>query len=218
MGSQKNNLAASSLVESHRRKTGSLTVAARAVRQHDPVGGRLFISTERRRAIAQHRRKMLRRFERLKKYHPSTKAARMIGASLTSLWRWKKTFARRGLIGLLPKTARCGRHSPFEKIKFTTQALHELEMFFVEHPFNPRAAWQKFANSPTCPPLIARFVQSKGRAPAPLAGIGRVSLVQARVFASADNRWLFVKLPVRGVLTAQIAVPPKFRLARIKNK
>jgi hypothetical protein len=122
-------------------------------------------------------------------------------------------FAARGLAGLMPATARCGRHSPFENLRFTKEALRELELFFVEHPFNPRAAWQRFANLPSCLPIISRFVQRTGRAPAPLAGLGRVHLVKARVFASADERRLFVKLPVRGVLTAQIAVPPKFKLA-----
>jgi hypothetical protein len=217
MGSQKNNLAASSQVEPpHRRKTRLLTVAARAVRQPDPVGGRLFISAERRKVIAQERRKMLRRFERLKKYHRSAKAAQIIGVSLTSLWRFKKSFGVRGLAGLLPKTARCGRHSPFENLHFTKEALRELERFFAEQPFNPRAVWQKFASSPACPPLVARAVR-KGSVPAPLAGLGRVHPVQVRAFASADNRRLFVKLPVRGVVMAQIAVPPKFKLV-IKEK
>jgi hypothetical protein len=218
MGSQKNNLAASSLVEKpHRGKTRLLSVAAPAGRQPDPVDGRFSISAKRRRATAQEHRKMLRRFERLKKYHPSAKAAQIIGASLTTLWRWKKAFTARGLAGLMPKTARCGRHSPFANLRLTKETLRALEMCHVEHPHSPSAAWQRFASSLLCPPLVARAVRRKGSAPAPLAGIGRVSLVRARVFASADQRRLYVKGLVRGVLTAPIAVPSKFNLARLKT-
>lgn len=194
-----------------------MQTVALAGRQDDPLGSRpsKFIPAKKRLAIARERKSMLRRFDRLKKYHHSAKAAQIVGASLVSLWRWKKAFAARGLAGLLPATARCGRHSPFENLRFTKEALRELEMFFVEHPFNPRAAWQKFAMSPACPPLAARFVQRTGKAPAKLTGLGRVHLVQARVFASADQRRLFVKFPVRGVLMTKIAVPTKFKLARL---
>ncbi len=183
--------------------------------QKGSIGAR-FISAKRRKAIAQERRTMLRRFERLKKYHCPVKAAQIIGTSLTSIWRWKKSFMARGLAGLMPATAKCGRHSPFENLRFTTDAVRELELLHVSHVNTPRAAWQKFAKSPSCPALVARAVRRLGRAPAPLADIGRVSLVQARCYASADNRRLFVKLPVKGVLTAQIAVPSKFKLARLK--
>jgi hypothetical protein len=216
MGSHKNNFEAQG-PNPHRRKIDPLQTASRAVRQIDPSGGRLFISAKRRMAIARQRRETIKRHTRLKKYHSSAKSAQIVGASLVSIWRWKKAFAARGLAGLLPKTARCGRKSPFLNLRLTKETLQVLEMCHVEHPFSPRAAWQRFANSPSCPPLVARAVQRKGSAPAPLAGLGRVHLVQARVFASADERRLFVKFPVRGVLTAQIAVPPKFKLARIKK-
>ena len=141
MGSQfKNNFAASSQVETpHRRKSRLLSVAARAVRQPEvPLADGFFIPAKKRLAIARERAKsMLRRFERLKKYHRSAKAAQIIGTSLVSLWRWKKAFAARGLAGLLPATARCGRHSPFENLRFTKEALRELELCFVETSFQP---------------------------------------------------------------------------------
>jgi len=220
MGSQKNNfnLAATSQVEKpHRRKARLLTVAAHTGRQPDPAGGRFSISAARRMVIARQRLETLRRFSGFLKNHSTTKAARMAGSSVPTIWRWQKQLKARGLAGLLPKTSRCGRHSPFAKVRLTAAAVRELEMLHVEHAGNPRAAWQKFAKSPSCPPLIARAVQRSGKAPAPLIDIGRVGQVQARCYASTDNRRLFIKLPAKGVLTAQIAVPAKFKLVRLKK-
>lgn len=213
MGS-KLNFAAS---KPHRRKVlGSFNKAARAVRRNDPSGGRLsFIPAEKRLAIARSRKSMLDRHERLKKYHSSTKAAQTIGTSLVSLWRWKKAFAARGLAGLMPKTARCGRKSPFNNLRLTKETLRILEMCHVEHPHTPRAAWQQFAALAECPPQVARAVQRKCNVPAPLAGLGRVHQVRVRAYSSADQRRLFVKLPVRGIVSAQITVPPKYKLARV---
>jgi hypothetical protein len=61
---------------------------------------------------------------------------------------------------------------------------------------------------------VARYVQRYGRAPALLANFARINPVQARVFVSGDGRRVFVKLPARGALLAQLALPPKFKLVR----
>jgi hypothetical protein len=217
MGSQKNNFAAQRLkADTHRRKVSPLLVAAHVARRHDPAVGRQFFSDEKRKAIAIQRRETLRRFERLKKKHSATEASRLAGSSVPTLWRWQQLFQSHELAGLLPKTSRCGRHSPFKHVRFTLQAVRELELLLVEHS-NPRDAWRQFAKSPGCPPLVVRAVQRLGRAPAPLAGVGRISLVQALCYVSSDGRRLFVKLPVKGVLTAQLAVPAKFNFVRMKK-
>lgn len=194
---------------------GPLTVAAHVVHQHDPAGGPFLISARRRQAIARQRLQTLENYSRLKKLHPTAEAARLAGSSMPTIWRWQKQFIARGLAGLLPRTARCGRPSLFKNVRLTAQAVRELELLHVEHSGSPRAAWQQFAKSPSCPPVMASYVRRTGRAPGPLAGIGRVSRVQARVLASTDQRRLFMKLPVRGVVMALIAVPPKFKLARV---
>jgi hypothetical protein len=56
-----------------------------------------------------------------------------------------------------------------------------------------------------------------GRPPVPLAGIGRVTFVQARCYVSADGRRLYVKLPLHGALTARVIAPPKLKLAKIRT-
>jgi hypothetical protein len=175
-------------------------------------------SRERAKAVGNRRRETLRRFGRLKKHHSAAKAAAIVGASVPTLWRWQKKLTARGIAGLQPKQFKSGRRSPFSKIRLTAKAVRDLESRIVEKN-SPRAGWIAFANlSPACPPLVARQVLRFGRAPARFAAVGRVSPVQARGYVSADGRRLFIKLPCKGVLTAQLAVPPKLKLARLAQK
>ncbi|MGA2028547.1 MAG: helix-turn-helix domain-containing protein [Verrucomicrobiota bacterium] len=167
--------------------------------------------------VAQRRHETLRRFERLKRNRSAAKAAALVGLSVPTLWRWRKKFNARGLSALEPRTFKCGRRSPFTKIRLSTKAVRALELLLVEKN-SPRAAWVQFANfDPGCPPLLAAHVQRYGRAPARFAGIGRVSSVRARCYVSEDGRRLFVKLPCTGTLTAELAVPPKFRFIKLKT-
>ena len=174
-------------------------------------------SISKARTIAQRRHETLRRFNRLRKTRSAAKAARMVGASIPTLWRWQKKFTGRGLAGLRPRHFKAGRRSPFEKIRLTPKAVRELESLLVQQS-SPRAAWQRFANiSPACPPSVASYVQRHGKAPALLANLARIIPVQARVFASIDGRRIFLKLPARGILTAKLAAPPEFKLMRLKT-
>ena len=157
-------------------------------------------------AIAAQRRETLRRFDRLKKIHTGAKAARMVGASVNSLWRWQRMFAKRGLAGLRPKYANCGQHSSFKPIRLSAQGLKELELLRVEQN-SKDLAWQKFSFSAACPPLVARQVQRTGAAPAAIAHLGRINPVQARVFMSADGRRVLVKLTRKTTLTTRLRVP-----------
>ena len=182
----------------------------------DPAGARPSFYWPRPRTVAERRHETLRRFGRLKKTHTAVKAASIVGASIPTLWRWQKKFAARGLAGLTPIKPP-GPRSPFARIRFTAKAMRELELLFLEKR-DLRIVWRQFANcSPACPPMVADFVQRTGRPPRLLADIGRVSLVQARCYVSEDGRRLFVKLPVHGALMARVAVPPKFKLAKVKT-
>ena len=187
--------------------------AAYSALPEDPPAVPFLSSPANTATVAQRRHETLRRFNRLRKHHSAAKAARIVGSSAPTLWRWQKKFAARGLAGLRPKNFKAGRRSPFAGMRLSARAQSELERLTVE--CSPRAAWLHFAkHSVACPPTVARYVQRTGRAPAQFSGVGRVQPVQARVFVSADGRRIFVKLPARGTLQAQLAVPPKFKLAR----
>ena len=189
--------------------------AALAVSRDDPPDWQPLFS--RSNTIAQRRHGVLQRFNQLRKTKSAAVAARLVGSSTPSLWRWQKRFAARGLAGLRPRNYKAGRPSPFAGIHLSAQAVREIEMFHVEQPRNHRAAWLKFAGrSAACPPTIATYVQRTGRAPEPFAGLGRIRPVQARAYVSTDGRRLFVKLPSKGTLTAALAVPQQFKLAKLK--
>jgi hypothetical protein len=167
--------------------------------------------------IGERRHETLRRYNRLLKHHTVEVAARKVGVSVPTIWRWKKQFSARGVAGLQPKKFKAGRPSPFEQVRLTPQALRDLEALQVQHVGNSRAAWLAFAKlNPACPLVVANYVQRRGRPPGPLAGLGRVNAVQARCYVSADGRRLFVKLPVRGILAAKLSVPGNVNLVRVK--
>ena len=171
-----------------------------------------------RRTVIARRLETLKRFNRLKKTHSVIKSAQIVGSSPATLWRWQKRFKAAGVDGLKPHNFKAGRRSPFAGVKISAKALRELELLHVEQIQNPNAVWRQFAKfNPACPPAVADFVQRHGRAPALLAGLGRVNLVQARCYVSADGKRLFVKLPSNGVLRSQFSIPPAFRLVKLHN-
>ncbi len=202
-----------SKVETHHTSEVPLKVAAIPARQPAPAGERLFIPAQRRLAIAQRRTETLKHFSKLRKRHDALKAAQMVGSSVPTIWRWQKQFKARGVAGLMPRTARCGRRSQFEPICFSKEAVQELELLRIEHA-SSRTAWRQFANSPICPPLAASAVRSLGMAPNRYADIGRIVPVHARVFASTDGRRFYVKLSGKVILLAQAVVPAKFKFMR----
>jgi hypothetical protein len=183
---------------------------ATPARTDDPPSAQVSLSAVNAATIALQRRETLRRFESLLKKHPAYKAARMVGSAVTTIWRWQKIYAKRGLAGLRPKYKRCGRRSPFDLIRLTAQAVRELEQIHVEH--SPRQAWRIFANSVNCPPLVALCIRRTGKPPALLSGVGRLSPVAARCYASRDGKRLYVRLAARATLTTDLGVPGKFKL------
>lgn len=163
-------------------------------------------------AIARQRHATLQIFVQLKGRRGGTKAAAMVGASIPTLWRWQKKFSARGLAGLKPKPASGGRRSLFSRVRFPVAAAREIERLIVATG-NRRAAWQQFASSPLCPPLVANRIIKKGNVTAYLDGFGRVSRVKAACFISADGKRLLVRLPCRGAITTALAVPSGFELS-----
>ena len=163
--------------------------------------------------MAEQRRHHLQTYADLTKRFGVKKAARMVGASVASIWRWNHQFARHGLAGLQPKYSNCGARSPFAQIHFSAAVVHRLEALIAE--LGPRDAWKKFALDPACPPAVARFVQRTGKVPAAIAHVGRLTPVQVRALASADGRRLYVKAPARGIIRLNLHLPPKFNLVKI---
>ena len=215
MGSENKNTFAASTRRSPSDETGLSDIAAPAVRPDEPLGGRFSLS---RRTVAERRHETLRRFNRLKKHHSAETAARKVGASIPTLWRWQKKFAARGLDGLKPGQPGTKKHSsPFEQVRLTGKALRALELLNVEHVGNGNAAWRQFAQGNAgCPPLLADYIQRTGRVHPRLAGLGRVRAVALRGYVSADGRRIYIKLPVRGTLAAKLAVPKRFNFVKVK--
>jgi transposase len=185
-------------------------------RTNDTSLARVSISSGHPDAIVARRRQTLLRFFNLKKTHSQVKASKMAGASVATLWRWRKAYQEKGVAGLRSKKFNSGRRSPFTGIRLSRQAMRELELLHVESS-NSREAWRKFSRSPACPPMVARYVQRSGRAPASLASAGRVQHVQARVFVSAVSRRIFLKLPATSALIAKLQAPAKFKFVEVKK-
>ena len=174
------------------------------------------VSPARLKIIAQRRLETLQRFRRLVKNHGAKKAARTVGVSIPTLWRWARALAHHGESGLFPKNYKSGRRSPFSQVRLSPKAIRELELLFVEHR-QTRAAWRQFAgNNASCPPLVANYVQRFGRPPAQFTNVIKINEVKARCFISTDGRRLFVKLPAQGTIMARLTIPAGFKLQPMK--
>jgi hypothetical protein len=214
MGSHKNNFTAKPTLRGDESQEGLSMFAVHSARRTDPTGALFPFPPKHSKTVAERRHETLRRFNRLRKHHSVTKAARIVGSSVPTLWRWQKKFTARGLAGLQPRNFKAGRRSPFARIRISAKAIRQLELLALEQ-CSPFAAWRHFANfSPECPPIVAQYVQRAGKPPQRFAALGRIKAVQARVFVSADERRLFVKLPCKGTMTARLPLPPKFKLVR----
>ncbi len=195
--------------------SGLVRFAPQTARQADPSGAQFLISKARFKTVIERRHETLRRFQRLRKTKSAAAAARIVGSSLPTLWRWQKRLAAKGVSGLAPRN-KPGRPATFARINLSTRALREIELLILELN-SPNAAWRQFARSSAlCPPAVATYVQRHGKAPTLLAGLGRIAPVQARVFVSSDRRRAFIKLAGKGTLSAQLKVPAKFNLVRVK--
>jgi transposase len=165
--------------------------SALPARQRDPSGARVSLSPG---DIAMQRQATLQTFEKLAARRGVSKAAKMVGSSVPTLWRWQKAFAARGLRGLYPKTRSGGRQSAFAGLRLPFKAIREIERLAAATG-SLAAAWRQFAGSPLCPSNVARYVQKHGKAPARLASVGWVRPVFPQCWVSADGRRLFVCRP-----------------------
>lgn len=175
---------------SRSRASSLLTTAAPAAPLPEPQGARLPFSL-RARAIARQRQETLIRFDGLKGNHGLRKAAAMVGSSVVTLWRWRNLLAAHGVAGLVPKPPSGGKPSPFAGLRLTPAARREVERLAAVSG-STGAAWRQFAGCPECPPLLARHIQRHGTAPARLAGIAKLTQVNARCYLTADGRRLLV--------------------------
>ncbi len=177
-----------------------LLTAAMLARRCDPSGARVKISSRQLISFAEQRFEALQKFQYLRKRHGSVKAAAMVGASVPTLWRWKKKLDARGKIALRPQKPNGGRKSPFGHLRLSIPAARRIELLTVQNG-NSRAAWKQFAADPICPPIIARYILQHGVPPTRFSHLGRVNRIQAECFVSADGRRLLVRLPETGART-----------------
>ncbi len=144
----------------------------------------------------------LQRYLQLKPEIGAAKAARAVGASVATVWRWQRAYDKRGIQGLQTKFHHCGRRSPIAGVRFTVKALRQVERLILSTG-SVRAAWRQFATMPDCPPTVARLVTGRKHLPESLARLVQLKPLPARCLMSADGRRVFVKLQARRNATAQ---------------
>jgi hypothetical protein len=144
----------------------------------------------------------LQRYLQLKPEIGAAKAARAVGASVATIWRWQRAYDAQGIQGLQTKYHHCGRRSPIAGVHFTIKALRQVEQLILKTG-SVRAAWRQFATQPDCPPAVARLVTGRKHLPKSLARLVQLKPLPARCLMSADGRRVFVKLSARGTATAQ---------------
>ena len=144
----------------------------------------------------------MQRYLQLKPEIGAAKAARAVGASVATIWRWQRAYTEQGLRGLQTQFHRCGRRSPIAGVRFTVKALRQVEQLILSTG-SVRAAWRQFATLPDCPPAVARLVTGRKHLPESLTRLVQLNPLPARCLVSADGRRVFVKLPGRRNAAAQ---------------
>lgn len=185
-----------------------LKKSAPKARRDDPSGALHFSPV----MIARQRLQSLKRFNQLRKTVGNKRAAKIVGSSVTTIWRWRKQVGR-GLRGLYPKPASGGRAARFALVKIPVAGQRELERLFAQG-LTINAAWRQFANHPLCPPTVSRYVATHGKAPAPLAYVGRLIPVQAESFLSADGRRVWIRIATDTSFPVSAALPSNLTVER----
>lgn len=139
----------------------------------------------------------LQRYLQLRPQIGSAKAARAVGASVATIWRWQRAYDEHGSQGLRTHFDRCGKTSPIKGVRFTVKALRQVERLILETG-SVAAAWRQFATRPDCPPRVAQLVTSRKQISQALVRLVQLKPVAARCLVSADGRRMFVKLPAAG--------------------
>jgi hypothetical protein len=87
------------------------------------------------------------------------KAAKRVGVSRPTLWRWQKRFEAEGFNGLLPDTDECGRKSVLEKLGLAPESETILKIQAINlDTESSTAACRLFANSDQCPEELAQVI------------------------------------------------------------
>ena len=107
------------------------------------------------------------------------KAARRVGESVPTIWRWLKQ-------GLVPRTFRCGRTAMLEKLAVPRSLLLMQKRIQKSKRVGNLAAWKVLAKHRACPAALARFLKSAKVLPPSMMSSTRLSAAGARAF-SANN-------------------------------
>jgi len=134
--------------------------------------------------------KALNTFNQLKPSLGAKKAARLLGTSPVSLWRWQKAFAAGGIEALRPRFTNAGRRSKAAGVPFSMHAICELERLLAESGCDE--AWRRFTASGHCPAAVVRL--GLRTMPAPVERLVNLRPVQARCKVSADGRRLYLQI------------------------
>jgi transposase-like protein len=139
------------------------------------------------------------RFHLLERYNTArasgqtaTAAARDLGSSATTLWRWHRALSQGGLPALAPQTARCGRTSVAETAGLDAAAIEIVRRLAVALA-SATLAWSAFAGLPQCPPKLARKIRRAKTIPPSLRNLAPVRRRKIQVRDCGGNLMLDVQ-------------------------
>lgn len=109
--------------------------------------------TRSQRIVAEQRQNALTRVEQLKRQGKTeAEAARIVGTSIVSLWRWKKD--------IVPHTNRCGRKKSWlNDVIIPPELISQIRTAQINGTGNA-TAWKIAAQNPLCPPRVAAYIRS----------------------------------------------------------
>ncbi len=93
-------------------------------------------------------------------------AARQLGESRSTIWRWQQRFGQKGFTGLIPDTNNCGRKSELERLGLSAGDLQKLldETRGFNLDLNSTiSALRLFAHSDRCPEQLAKVILDPNR-------------------------------------------------------
>jgi hypothetical protein len=105
------------------------------------------------------------------------KAAKMVGTSPPTLWRWRRR--------IVPATDRCGRKSPIARFTISDRLISKVQKLRVAGCSNPRA-WRALADDPNCPKDLAEFLRTMPAIPKSLAVASRLTKVRTVVLVGKN--------------------------------
>lgn len=84
-------------------------------------------------------------------------AAKQLGQSRVTIWRWEQRYAQSGYQGLIPETHKRGRKSKAEKLGLTPEIVAQVKGLNSDLESNT-AAWRLYAHSDRCPEQLAEEI------------------------------------------------------------